>query len=347
MRYTKRLFAAGAAMLAAALVLTSCSSGDSGSDAGTGDAGTNSEQIIVGYSGAVQADPNNKSVEDGMRVKVEELGGKFLVTDANLDASKQLADVRSLIAQGIDVLVIWPMDTQGIQPAIKEATDAGVEVIVQDTAEGGPYASNFQMTNFEAAEDAARLIAETVGKGAGVVSIQGIPAVGVLDARNKGFAAGAEEHGLNVLAEQINDTNNADGARPIIDAWKSRFGAEIEAVFAYNDLSALGAASANTDDFSPVVIGMNGEAEAVDAVADGRLLATYNMHPVEMGAALGWGAMELAGGRTLPATVVYELTLLTADNLDTWHSPAEMLQKKIAVEIVEENGVAKLKTTVS
>lgn len=344
MRYTKRLLATGATLLAAALVLTGCSSGDSG-DAGNG--GASGEQIVVGYSGAVQADPNNKSVEDGMRVKVEELGGKFLVTDANLDASKQLADVRSLIAQGIDVLVIWPMDSQGIQPAIQEAADAGIQVIVQDTPEGGPYASNFQMTNFEAAEDAARLIAETVGEGAGVVSIQGIPAVGVLDARNKGFAAGAEEHGLTVLAEQINDTNNADGARPIIDAWKSRFGAEIEAVFAYNDLSALGAASAKTEDFDPVIIGMNGEAEAVDAVADGRLLATYNMHPVEMGAALGWGAMELANGRTLPETVVYELTLLTADNLDDWHSPADLLKKSINVEIVEENGVAKLKTTIS
>lgn len=346
MRYTKKLLGAGAALLTAALVLTGCSGGGGG-EAGEGAAETSSEQIVVGYSGAVQADPNNKAVEDGMRVKVEELGGKFLVTDANLDASKQLADVRSLIAQGIDVLVIWPMDSQGIQPAIKEANDAGVQVIVQDTEEGGPYASNFQMTNFEAAKDAARLIEETVGKNANVVSIQGIPAVGVLDARNRGFAEGAAERGQTVLAEQINDTNNADGARPIVDAWKSRFGNEIQAIFAYNDLSALGAASAKTDDFNPVVIGMNGEAEAVAAVEDGRLLATYNMHPVEMGAALGWGAMELANGRTLPEKVVYELTLLTAENVDEWHSPEDLLQKSITVEIVEEDGVARLKTTIA
>lgn len=344
MRYSKKTLALGVMAAAAMLVAAGCApGGDGGGSSSPG----GDEAFVVGYSGAVQADPNNKAVEDGMRAKVEELGGEFIVTDANLDPSKQYSDVQSLINKKIDVLVIWPMDPLSIQPAIQEADAAGIPVIVQDTTDGGPYASNFQVGNFESAKEAAQLIEDTVGPNAKVVSIEGIPSVGVLDARNRGFAEGAAALGQTVLASQVNETNNADGARPIIDAWKSRFGSEIQAVFAYNDLSALGAASAVTDKFNPVIIGMNGEAEAVAAVKDGRLLATYNMHPVELGAGLGWGAIELAKGGTLPEKVEYSLTLVTADNADEWIPVDELLTKKIDVKIVEENGTAKLETTVS
>jgi ribose transport system substrate-binding protein len=325
------------------LALAGCTAADVSTDttdAATGDA------IVVGYSGAVQADPNNKAVEDAMRVKVEELGGRLIVTDAQLDAGKQFGDVQSLINQDIDVLVIWPMDPLSIQPVIQQAADAGIPVIVQDTSEGGPYASNFQVTNFEAAADAAALIEEAVGSNANVVQLEGIPSVGVLNSRNEGFRAGAEAAGQVILASQVNELNSADGARPIVDAWKSRFCAEIQAIFAYNDSSALGAASAKSADFDPVVIGMNGDQDAVAAVRDGRLLATFDMHPVEIGAGLGWAAMYVANGGTLPETVNAEMTVITAENIDDWTPVADLLTKSFDIEIVEKDGVSTLVATI-
>lgn len=64
------------------------------------------DAVVVGYAGAVQSNPNNKAIEDAMRVKVTELGGELIVTDAQFDVSKQLSDVQSLINRDIDVLVI-------------------------------------------------------------------------------------------------------------------------------------------------------------------------------------------------------------------------------------------------
>lgn len=343
MRYTKRFLAAGATLLSAALMLTACSGG---SDAGTTEGGdsssTTEDAFVVGYAGAVQANPNNKAIEDAIRASVEDNGGDFIVTDANFDPSKQFSDVQSLINQGIDVLVIWPLDPMGIQPAIQQADDAGIPVIVQDTTEGGPYASNFQVTNFESAESAAALIEEAVGPNAKVAQIEGLPSVGVLDARNRGFAAGAEALGQEILAAQVNELDSADGARPIVDAWKSRFGAELQAIFAYNDPSAIGAASAKSPEFDPVVIGMNGDADGVAAVKDGRLLATFDFHPVQMGASLGWAAHQLVLGETLPETVILEATMINADNADEWEPVSELLKKSWDVSIVEEGGTAKL-----
>lgn len=331
---------------AALLALVGCTSGETGTgDTAAGTEDTGGDTVTIAYSGAIQANPTNKAIEDAMRVKVEELGGEFLATDANLDPGKQYSDVQTLIQQGIDVLVIWPLDPLSIQPALEEAEAAGIPVIVQDTDTGGGYVSNFQMTNFEAGEEAAAMIAEELGSDAKVAQILGIPTVGVLEARNQGFVAGAEAEGLEMLASQLNETDNADGARPIVDAWKSRFGSDLQAIFAVNDPAALGAASAATDDFDPLIIGVNGDIDGVEAVRDGRLFATFDLHPVPLGAGLGWAAFELAKGGTLPETVLLKVTAITADNVDEWVAPAELLKKSFDVKIVEENGEATLVAT--
>lgn len=342
MRYTKKLLGVGGALLAAALVLTGCSGGDTGGDAGGGETAGGDDSFVVGYAGAVQANPNNKAIEDAIRASVTENGGELIVTDANFDPSKQFSDVQSLINQGIDVLVIWPLDPLGIQPAIQQADEAGIPVIVQDTTEGGPYATNIQVTNFESAEAAATLIEEAVGPNAQVAQIEGLPSVGVLDARNRGFAAGAEALGQTILASQVNELDSADGARPIVDAWKSRFGSEIQAIFAYNDPSAIGAASAKSPEFDPVVIGMNGDADGVAAVKDGRLLATFDFHPVQVGNALGWAAHQLHLGETLPETLTVEATMITAENADEWVPVADLLQKRFDVSIDDSGDAPKL-----
>lgn len=238
-----------------------------------------------------------------------------------------------------------PQDVDKAKPAIQQAADAGIPVIVQDTTEGGPYTSNFQVTNFEAAESAAKLIEEAVGPDAKVAQIEGLPSVGVLEARNEGFRQGAADLGQEILASQVNELDSADGARPIVDAWKSRFGAELQAIFAYNDPSALGAASAVDETFKPVIIGMNGDVDGVQAVEDGRLLATFDFHPVQLGAGLGWAAVEAANGRPLPETVVIEATTITADTADEWSPVSELLTKTFDIKIVEDGGVSKLEAT--
>lgn len=332
-----RVIGLGVAIVSAlALALTGCSGNADGGGGGSTDS------FVVGYAGAIQANPNNKAIEDSMRNAVENFGGDLIVTDANLDPSKQLSDVQSLINQKIDVLVIWPLDPNGIQPAIQQADDAGIPVLVQDTTDGGPYASNFQVTNFESAKEAATLIEEAVGPKANVAQIEGLPIVGVLDARNRGFKEGAAELGQTILASQVNETDGADGARAIVDAWKARFGSEIQAVFAYNDPSAIGVASAKSPEFDPVVIGMNGDADGIKAVEDGRLLATFDFHPVQVGYSLGWGAHELATGKKLPATVTLEATMIDKSNVDEWVPVKDLLKKKFDVSIKGEGDSAKL-----
>jgi len=331
-----RYLVAAASAMAIVGAMTGCGS----STADTSSTGpVSSEQgFTIGYAGAIQANPNNKAVEDGIRTQASELGMNVVVTDANLDPNKQIADVESLVAQGVDAIIIWPLDPNGIQAALDKARQANIPIIVQDTPDAGDVASNFQVNNFESAKKAAEIVAQEVGQGAEIGIIQGLPVVGVLIARNEGFAAGAQEAGLKVVAEQVNDKDSADGARPIVDAWKAKFAANLKGVLAYNDPSALGAASAVGGDFTPLVVGINGDAEGVAAVKDGRLLATFDFMPVELGNGLAWGAHQLLTGNTLPNEVNFEMKLIDKATADSWTPSADRLTSPMKVSIEERDG---------
>lgn len=323
-----------------ALLLMATVTGCANEDASSSESNSvvTDENFTIGYAGAVQSNPNNKAVEEGIKVQADALGMEVVVTDANLDPNKQIADVEALVSQGVDAIIIWPLDPNGIQAALDKAREADIPIIVQDTPDAGEVTSNFQVNNYESAQEAASLVSQVVGEGAEVGIIQGLPVVGVLIARNEGFAVGAQQSGLSIAAEQVNETDSADGARPIVDAWKARFGSDLKGILAYNDPSALGAASAVGGDFTPVVVGINGDAEGVAAVKDGRLLATFDFRPVELGNGLAWGAHQALTGNTLPQQVNFEMKLIDQESADSWVSSSDRLSAPMSVSLDERDG---------
>ncbi len=118
----------------------------------------------------------------------------------------------------------------------------------------------------------------------------------MLKARNDGLAAGAEAAGCEIVAEQVNETDTAEGARPI-DAWKTKYGADLKGILAYNDSSAIGAAAAVDGDFQPIITGINADQPGVDAVKDGRVLQTWDLLTPEIGNGMAWAVHQAADRR--------------------------------------------------
>jgi len=63
---------------------------------------------------------------------VEANGDRYISSDAQGSAAKQLTDVESLISQGADVILIVPFDSEAILPAIDKATAEGIPMIAYD-----------------------------------------------------------------------------------------------------------------------------------------------------------------------------------------------------------------------
>ncbi len=86
--------------------------------------------------GAVYMTLNNpfyEIVDEEIRMTVEGHGDVLISRDPVLSVERQEEEVRELIAEGVEVLFINPVDWQRIEPALKAAYDAHVPVIAVDT----------------------------------------------------------------------------------------------------------------------------------------------------------------------------------------------------------------------
>ena len=90
------------------------------------------EGPTVGMAWANYQEERWKIDEAGLRAGLEEIGGELIATDAQSSVQKQASDVESLLAQGVDVLMVVAQDTDAIMPAVQRALDDGVPVVAYE-----------------------------------------------------------------------------------------------------------------------------------------------------------------------------------------------------------------------
>jgi ribose transport system substrate-binding protein len=100
---------------------------------------------------------------------------KLLVTNAQSQLSKQISDIQDMISQGAQALVIAPLNSTGLEPALEAAKAEGIPVIAIDRKLDGAEPCSDYLTfigsNFvEQGERAAAQMIEATG-GTGKVAI--------------------------------------------------------------------------------------------------------------------------------------------------------------------------------
>ncbi|MGH2391991.1 MAG: substrate-binding domain-containing protein, partial [Candidatus Limnocylindria bacterium] len=145
-----------------ALVLAACTPGQTAPATGdaTPVAGEGIEKIVIGWTppditGVFQTATDffelaaAQAGEHGIEVEVISRSPA-----THVDFADQLAIVEDFITQGVDVIAISPADTEAIKPAIQQANDAGIPVIMVnllEEQEGVEIASYVGFDNTEAA----------------------------------------------------------------------------------------------------------------------------------------------------------------------------------------------------
>jgi ribose transport system substrate-binding protein len=106
---------------------------------------------------------------------------------------------------------------------------------------------------------------------------------------------------------------------------------DIKGVIAYNDPSAIGAASAaRTQGRTDLTFGgQNGGSDALEAIKAGRETYTMKLDSPSMGKAFAWGLYNLAQGADVPKSVkAGKPELVTEDNVDSVETWDETLQSQ-------------------
>ena len=72
------------------------------------------------------------SLAEGAQAEAEEKGAKLITVDAGDDAAKQTNDVEDLVSRNVSVLIVNPVDSDAVAPAVKDAISKGIKVISVD-----------------------------------------------------------------------------------------------------------------------------------------------------------------------------------------------------------------------
>ncbi|WP_373754782.1 D-ribose ABC transporter substrate-binding protein [Jeotgalibaca porci] len=271
-------------------------------------------ELVVGVSISTLNNPFFVSLEEGINNLAEENGTKIKSLDAQNDTAKQTNDVDDLIQQGVDILLINPVDSSAITPAVESANAKGIPVITIDrSSESGKILALVASDNVEGGEMAAEYIKQISGENVETVQLEGVPGASASRERGKGFMNIAEES-LNVIDSQTANFDRAEGLTVMENMLQAN--PNIKAVFAQNDEMALGAIEAIKAaglSGSIQVVGFDGTEDGINSVKAGVLSATVAQQPEEMGRLALQAAFDHFAGITIDEYIPSPLELITKD----------------------------------
>ncbi len=266
---------------------------------GCGGGSSSGGSVVVGFaqggSESSWREAETKSIQDAAK----DAGYDLRYANAEGRPDQQVSQVRGFIAQGVDVIVVAPIEKTGWEDVLNEAKDAGIPVVLVDrgidTQDESLYATLIASDFVEEGRMAAQWLVDNKPGGARIVELSGTPGADPAIDRKKGFAEIIDEHdGFTIVESQSALFEQAEG-KNVMNALLLRADLEFDVVYAHNDDMALGAIEAiKGAGLDPgediIVISIDGVKAAFESMVAGDLSATVECNPL-----LGPKVMEVIG----------------------------------------------------
>jgi ribose transport system substrate-binding protein len=253
-----------------------------------------------------------RDLEEGLVAEAAKGGYRLVVTSADFDLGKQAAQIEDFVARKVDAIVVCPVDSKGVGPAIRRANAAGIPVFTADiAAQEGDVVCHIASDNVAGGRLAGEYLAKLLN-GTGKIAIVNQPAItSVLD-RVEGFRQAVSKFpGLAIVAD-VNGQGVRDRALEVAaDVLQAH--PDLDGIFGINDDSALGAmdAARQLARDRVAIVGYDATPPAVDAIRKGSpLKADVIQYPRKIGAATVEMIRRHFAGETLPKTLPVEVGIV-------------------------------------
>ena len=280
--------------------------------------------MVVGFSQSEnEQNPfraaETKSVQDAAKAA----GAKLLYTNATDSQAKQVSDIQSMISQGAQALIVAPLNSTGLQPALAAAAAKGIPVVTIDRATAGTpctdvltfMGSDFQVQGVQSAE----ALAAATGGNANIVEIQGAYGNSVETQRTDGFAEGLKAHpGMKLLAAQTGNWSATDAQRVMEQLLLAH--PDVNALYAQADVMALGAMRALQQNGKQPgrdvkIVSIDGTMALVKAIAAGQAQADIETNP-RFGPQAFDALTAWFDGKPVPQTIIMKDALYDKANAE-------------------------------
>ena len=266
-------------------------------------------------------------------------------TTAHDDSQRQSQQIDSLVASGIDLLIVAPNQLSSVSPAIDRAYDSGVPVIVfERKTDSQKYTAFVSADNYEMGRQMGEYIAMRLdGKGQ-LMEILGLKGSSPADERHRGFRdAIAHYPDLKVVATLQGDWTEETAYEAVKAYLHHQPSINIDCVFGHNDRTAIGARTAIADSKLYTlnstlfcgIDGLPGENGGIQQVRDSLLTASY-IYPTR-GDLLLQVALDILEGRSYEKEVMLTSALVTRENANVLLLESdEVMRRAQQLELLQE-----------
>ncbi|MEN5299642.1 substrate-binding domain-containing protein [Brucella sp. TWI559] len=277
--------------------------------------------LKIGFSQVTLQSPFYVQLKEGAEAAAKASGNSLVFLDANGDVSKQNNDIQDLITQGVDAIIINPVNPDAVVPSLEAAVSAGIPVITVDRSVNGEGVTahigrdNKKMGQRVGEAVLAKLKADGV-ESAKIIEIQGDAGGAVMMDRRDGFHKAFEGSKHMIVAGPYAEYIRANAVTAMQDLLQAN--PDVKAVYAHNDDMALGALQvlqeSGRNDVS--VAGVDGLSEALEAMSKGdHYIATALNDPKYLGDVTIQVAVQAAAKKDVPKFVDAGTEVVTKDNV--------------------------------
>lgn len=291
------------------LCVSGCGS-KSSDDPSNGD----SNGVKIGVSIADQSNVFYIDILKGMESAMKD-GDKLVVMDAGFDAAKQISDIEDMIQQGVQVMLVDPVDSKGIQASLEACKKANIPVIAYNSPVDDDVASTVASDNYMAGQLIGEKLAEELGQKGKVAMLTYNVAKVCLDRAN-GFIDAISKYKDMEIVESKEIQPGVDTALPVAENILQSY-SDLAGMFALNDPSAIGCSAAVESAGlrgKVKIVGVDGSDDGKKAIADGRMLASAAQHPVDIGKISIETAYDIINGNEVEKDIKVPVELVDSTN---------------------------------
>lgn len=259
-----------------------------------------------------------KILNEEISAKVEAEGDRFILRDPALNAGRQIEQIEEMLSEGMDVLVVTPVDWESLTFVLERAKREGVRIIVADTNVQDDELADCTITsdNYRAGvlvgeyfltqkKEAKLVIMTHEATKSGQDRVQGF-----LDAVNC-------QKGIEIV-RRIECEGQTEIAMPKLQEAIAQ-GVEFDNVFCLNDLASVGVVAALEENGmldSVDVYGVDASPDSKVLIKEEMMQASVAQFPSEIGGRIAEVIYKLLNGETIEKDVLVPVELITPENVE-------------------------------
>ncbi len=267
-------------------------------------------------------------MKNGAEQAAKELKVNLIIQAAEreVDVEKQMQIIENLIQRQVDAICVTPSGSKEIIPAIIKANQANIPILILDTRvdtlalqeADGKIATFIGSDNFEGGKIAGEYIVTKLNNKGKIAILEGIPGHETGDARLAGFHKATDSQpSIEIVTSQTANWERDQGFNVFQNIMQSY--PDVQALFACNDMMALGAIeaiAAAEKTGKIIVVGFDAVVDGRIAIKGGVMDGSVAQHPFEMGKTAIENAYQIINGKEISKYIPVKIELITKSNLN-------------------------------